>query len=623
MKKLRRSLSLAAALLLLAIPFVAGCTSNAPPSASQPASQTEGSPGASQTENSSVAGQAEDSTDASQAEDSADASQPEDPAQGAAPEPPEPITLSIIMNWQNTTASIGISDDAVGNYIKEKTGVSLDISALSDSDFVDAMNTKISAGDLPDIMYTHPSGAMFNSLLTAGAALPLDGLLTPENCPDLLSDKASLAMIEANRLMSPDGKLYTIGLQKGTNDSGNGTMFGPYIRWDLYKQLGYPEIKTYVDLANALIEMQRLEPETAEGLPTYSNAAFQGGFVYPGVMGMNYLSGLFPVDWGTNMLLADISTGLPLTANQLYDPDSQYWKSIEYFNILSRSGTFDPDSFTQGIDVMTSKGNAGQYMAVCASWLADSANAFFESSGQPEKCMIELPASTFGFTSISLFSNMAQGERNYAINSKCAYPERAIQLLDFLNSYEFSFIANNGLEGTNWNMSDGVPTPTPEFLAMTQEELDAQARTSGVFAYQKLAGHTVGERVPSTGTYVSLRVNAKPLMPAQEDFVRRYGKTTLSDVYSGGMKQTANSLIIDSGVLPDDFQVNLANHVTFTQTQEALCILAADDASFAAQKQAYIDGLDQFKTQEIFEFWLGNAQASSQKMQPAYDILFG
>ena len=124
--------------------------------------------------------------------------------------------------------------------------------------------------------------------------------------PNLNADNNAQAMMAANRLDAPDGKLYKIGLNKGYWDSaGLGPQRGYYIRWDLYQQLGYPQITTTDELCEVLAQMQALEPQNKSGQPTYAAGAWNNGIpdsiLWPQALMMGYSTG------PDNILAVDIA----------------------------------------------------------------------------------------------------------------------------------------------------------------------------------------------------------------------------------------------------------------------------------------------------------------------------
>ena len=61
---------------------------------------------------------------------------------------------------------------------------------------------------------------------------------------------------------------HNVGSGSGPSESANMT-FGPWLRWDLYQQLGSPEIKTLEDYLTVVKQMQELSPKSDSGKPVY------------------------------------------------------------------------------------------------------------------------------------------------------------------------------------------------------------------------------------------------------------------------------------------------------------------------------------------------------------------
>lgn len=76
--------------------------------------------------------------------------------------------------------------------------------------------------------------------------------------------------------------IYAIPSQVSVNEpdvpsEGSEPIYGPYIRWDLYKELGYPELNTLEDLLPVLKHMQALHPVTESGERTYGFSFSRSG----------------------------------------------------------------------------------------------------------------------------------------------------------------------------------------------------------------------------------------------------------------------------------------------------------------------------------------------------------
>ncbi len=65
-----------------------------------------------------------------------------------------------------------------------------------------------------------------------------------------------------------------------------------------------------------------------------------------------------------------------------------------------------------------------------------------------------------------------------AITTNCEHPEKAMQLLDYLNSEEGARLIYSGVEGVHWEYDEnGVPQLTDSFIQMTKTDPDYRTKT--------------------------------------------------------------------------------------------------------------------------------------------------
>ncbi len=525
-----------------------------------------------------------------------------------------PVTLTVQGLFDGAPQD-GVQKDDVSKYIADETGVTLKLMNLTDDDTAaQKLSAQVASDDLPDI-FRSPSLNRLPDLIEADKVLPLDDLIE-EHAKNTNTDKLAKAMIEINKVNSPDGKLYCIGMDRGTWDDGTGGIRNNYIRWDLYKKLGYPEIKNLDDLADVLIQMQKLEPKTGDGKKTYAAGSNSDAFHFAALVG-NMLNSGYAEASPDHMFLIDIENNEVQETNMLTETDSLYWKSLRFLNRLNQAGAFDPDSFTQSN--YSSKVNSGIYMMTQESWSASDANHTFKTNGTPERGFVALPASMFGYRNTALYYNDLTGERSFSISKKCEHPERAVELLDFLSTYEFSRIANNGLEGTNWNMKDGKPAPKEEYLNQAAD--DKSYISTGAGKYTHFCGYKSGTIDPDTNVSVDCRKNALPLTPTQQDFVDHFGKKSLPDVYKDGLTTYENNTIVDFGLLPEDLKLMETNLSTYLNQNEAKVIQAKNDKEFEKLQAGFIKGLGDYQIDKIFKTYYDNAVASTSKLKEVYENL--
>lgn len=134
--------------------------------------------------------------------------------------------------------------------------------------------------------------------------------------------------------------------------------YGPYIRWDLYKKLGYPEVDTLEDLLPVLKEMQERYPTTENGAKTYGfsffkdwddnmmNAVKQPCFMY----GYD--------EYGVVLAKADGSD-----YQSIIEDDSIYVRMLNFFYEANQMGLIDPKSASQSYDQCFDKYGRDRYFS--------------------------------------------------------------------------------------------------------------------------------------------------------------------------------------------------------------------------------------------------------------------
>ncbi len=165
------------------------------------------------------------------------------------------------------------------------------------------------------------------------------------------------------------------------------------VRWDLYEELGYPEIKNLYDYIDVLGQMVALEPTNKDGLK-------------------NYALGLFFADsWGSIVLdnpehfirgyshntIAYFDMDCNFAGERLTDPDSIFWEMAAVYNYAYRKGLLDPESITMKYLDFNDKVNAQRYMGGGPYWMYAGCNDTFAADGTPEKGIMPVPIGEGGW----------------------------------------------------------------------------------------------------------------------------------------------------------------------------------------------------------------------------------
>lgn len=513
----------------------------------------------------------------------------------------------------------GRRSDPISKYIEDQLNIDLYLTGVTEADWPNQLATMMAGQDLPDIFLLSNPTEQLSMLLASNSALNLSPYLE-EYAPNTMADPGGQLMVTANTQSanSPDGNLYLWGMCKGSWDDGTVPTCGHYIRWDLYKEAGYPTLENFdEDMLDVMEAMVALEPETADGQKTYGLGCWfgagQGWGEWFFTFGMAPQEGANLIESTGRVLGVSTVDSTPLETNQLTDKEGYFWRAVKFANKANQRGLLDPDSFTMTSDTYEENLKAGKYMFNYPGWMSTSANNEFAKTEGNTKMFISLPA--IGADAEDRFGNMYRGERQYAVNGQTKNPERCVALLDFVSTYDFSRIAYNGLEGTYWNMEDGVPTPTDEYLTITKDE--AEATATGVGLYHHFMGYGNGAIAPDGSGYMDLyqfsdKAKDAKMNETLQDFIDHYGAESQVDVYRQETETTNSQMFISFGE-PDDEISNYVNEINaYVGTTVFTAVAATSDEEFQKIQDEMITTLqNNYHVDEVFEYFYNEAVAQA------------
>ncbi len=511
----------------------------------------------------------------------------------------------------------GLRSDPVTKWLEEKLNVDLYLTHVTEADWPTQLSAMLADNDLPDVFLLSDPTKQLPMLLEAGSVLDYSQYLD-EYAPNTMNDPAGRLMIAGNSTpaWSPDGGTYLWGLCKGSWDDGTQPTCGHYIRWDLYKEAGYPKLENFdEDMLDVMQAMVDLEPETADGQKTYGLGSWFGNG--QGWGEWFFIYGMAPQEGAslqevTGLTLA-ISTvdSTPINSNQLTDPNGYFWRAVQFMNKANQRGLLDPDSFTQQSDVYEENLKAGKYMFNYPGWMSGNANAEFNKTEGNQKMFISLPAT--GVDAEDRFGNMYRGEREYVINANTEYPERCVALLDLVSTHEFSRIQYNGFEGDYYTVEDGKPVPTQEFLDLT---IDPEFTTNtGITVYHHFMGYGNGTIDPKDKEVTDLKLYSAAAIESKTndtlaDFISHYGQENWGDVYRA---ETPNCNSMNFIALTSEGDItSYVNEINAYRGKNIFnCVAAKTDEEFEQLRDEMIAELQNtYHVDEVFQFFYD--QASSQ-----------
>lgn len=358
----------------------------------------------------------------------------------------EVIKLNVYSQLANFSGKqIGWSADI----LKKKFNVELNIIPEGDGVF----ETRMTSGNLGDIVVwgadndKYPLGVKNNLLFGWEDDNVLDeyGPYIKKNMPDALKKNKELTKTITN---GASDKLYGFGANVALNSKDHESFFYTWdTRWDLYKKLGYPKVKNLQDYHKMLKNMQKLCPSDDSGNKVYAVS-------------------LWP-DWDDAMVMyvkamATAYYGYDELALGLYDPtngkyhdaleeNGPYLEMLKWFNDLYQDGLIDPDSMTQTYDEMIAKVQNGGTLFSIFNYSGSLGYNTKEhtSAGKLMYCMKPEDASPIVYG-----MNTQGGDRVWSIGAKTEYPEKCMEIINYLATPEGRMTMEYGPKGYTWDYDD-------------------------------------------------------------------------------------------------------------------------------------------------------------------------
>ena len=338
-------------------------------------------------------------------------------------------------------------------YLEEQLNVEIQFIYLT----AEAYATGLSSGNLPDIVATNNNLA---TILENGVALNADPYLE-EYVPNLLKGDARLAYDVFKQLGDQGEGFYFFPQKIGYNGIGYSSSYynrGYIVRWDYYKELGYPPINSEDDYLNVLLQMHANHPYTEEGYPTYlfGTTNFQGyATAFRSELSLDY--------WAAYKYQNNIFT------NEVFDgytdlDHSMFWSTMRWYNKLYRAGkengAFDLEIFTQASEQYDAKCRRGQYLG-----LINGETSLYNAQVKTD------PDTLAGYASVptaaanqytNVYQLLGNGSRYmWFISANSPHKEQALRLFNFMCDPCFLRDAIMGEQGVTWEYGpDGAPRLT-------------------------------------------------------------------------------------------------------------------------------------------------------------------
>lgn len=368
----------------------------------------------------------------------------------------EPITITIFSELANFQGEQG---GWVADVLLEKFNVIVEIVPGA----AGVYETRMEAGFLGDIVVFGGDGENYTRAIEAGMLYDwnYDNLVQDygpyiyANMQDALNKNAKLTAT-ATATRDADGNIVELGKEvcygfghgvSGSAENHQSFFYTWDVRWDLYKQLGYPEINNMDDMLQLFIDMKEICPTDDNGNETYAVSLWPD---WDGDMVM-YVKAFATAYYGYDehgVGLYDVSTG---EYHDALETDGPYLESLKFFNELYRNNLLDPNSMSQTYDNMYEKVQAG---GVFFSIFNYSGSLGYNSEehlaqGKYMGSLVPTEASplVYGMSTTG-------GNRIWAIGSNTAHPELCMEIINWLCTPEGVMVYNYGPQGLCWDYDE-------------------------------------------------------------------------------------------------------------------------------------------------------------------------
>ncbi len=529
----------------------------------------------------------------------------------------------------------------LANYSGEQTGWSakllqdkfnVKITIIPNSDGV--FDTRMESGSLGDIVVFGATGNDYKRAVKGGMLLDWNKYNLLDTYGKDIRDNMGQAL-QANRNLTStitEGEsdaLYGFGHSVALSRESHEQFFYTWdIRWDLYKQLGYPVVKNLDDLVTLFEQMKEICPTDENGNPTYAVSIWPD---WDGNMVM-YVKAFATAYWGYDEMqlgVYDPDTG---AMHDALEKDGPYLTSLKFFNTLYQKGLLDPNSMTQTYTEMIEKLKVGGIFFSIFNY-AGSAGYNTDTHMSAGKYMYTMVPED----AVPLCYGMSPygGNRVWTIGANTEHPELCMQIINYLATPDGYMEMLYGPKDVTWYYDETGHACLTDFgvkclndkenTVMTEEEAGKYA--GGTFHDGELQINNItwsgNEINPNTtgDTYdkqywrsIANRID----YPIQQDWVDYTGAENVAQYMDNLKYKVAPASEYNEGEMDDDFELIWKQVTTCIVDYSWKAIYAATDGEFNYYVQQMIStanayGYEQCKQWSVDEAAKRHAAEEAEK----------
>ena len=527
----------------------------------------------------------------------------------------EELTIEIYDKAANYQ---GVQEGWFAQVVKERFNIKLNIIAPQVAG--DAIyQTRVSTGNLGDIVILDQNE--FTDCLSQG--LIKDITAEYQNTKYLKEFDDQIMTFNKGIPNNTESKVYgfpTEMTNTSPTDRTDDTIYSsPMLRWDLYQELGAPEIKDLKGLLDVLKQMKDKHPTTETGDPCYPFVLWgdwDNNDNMLGIANVVQLTTWYGDKIKETAILQKDGTFTPVT-----DKNGSYYKMLKFLNDGYQMGLVDPDSATQDWNNVWAKMCAGQMYLMWYSWQVGAWNSQDRINNGTAYIFVPVMDQTYYADADAYYgSGRIWGVGSGVTGEKL---ERIMAVLDWYASPESLNFQHAGIEGFNYKKNaNGKFEVIPE-----HDTADADNQEITGVAY-------TGKYNDGNNKINQWIVGASSINPNTGETYSKGRWQSYKDATSGKTKQEwqarfgaaepvewmkkNNKIVISPNVsvsLPSDTaDIDVKRNQCKVEIKDASwrMIFAADDATFDAMWDEMVKNLNAFGFEDLYKFDVERAKIEKE-----------
>lgn len=358
----------------------------------------------------------------------------------------DPITFTYFLRDSGVAPS---EDNPFINKIQELTGVTLKYEYLV-GDLDQKLGVMMAGGDYPDLIF---AGDSATKLISEGALIPLEDYLP--NYPNLWAMYKDT--IEEQK--QEDGHVYQLEMYAYLNNDGITSAppifeagIGFFVQKAVLEWAGYPEIKT-LDQYFDVIEGYMAENPTIDGVATRGFEILNDGWRNWGLI--NEPQCLKGASNDGAMFVDTTKTPYESSFYQISEEAHTFYKKLnEEYN----KGVINAECLTENYDQYIANITSGSVLGFFDQrWNFQQGEFLLKNDGKYERTYVAVPVTAPGVKDgyVDGSNGLPTGSNGVGISINCKNPERVLAYFDWLLQREVQDYLRWGIEGTDWNYTDG------------------------------------------------------------------------------------------------------------------------------------------------------------------------